>query len=160
MIKKIRRTLVASVIVCLSGCATSSSSQLVGVWREDSLNFKAVILRNSDAEYIRKRIQDTDETRPPSYIVDRGNWWIIDEDHYFLEATEKSIDHGEFRRGRSGEVVRFDVESVTPVRFVYRSPDGAVVTERKIAAASEVEFDNATVSMPGRASEHSGTEEQ
>lgn len=158
MINHLRNGLLIFVGIGLFGCASSAPKasgpqlQLVGLWREDSDDYNAVILRKAGGEYLGKRMQKLDVAKPASFISERGKWWVNSE-YYFVEVAERSTNRGAIDHRENRKPIKFEVQNISPVRFVYLSPDGAVVTERKIGEASDSAFDEATVSLPGTTAE-------
>lgn len=137
-------------IMCHCGCASNSNLELVGLWREKSDGYNAVVLRKADGNYLGKRIQDLDVAKPALFIMERGRWWVKGE-NYFVEIVEKTTNSDSVEHRDGGKPIKYGIQSINPVRFVYLSPDGAVVTERRIGEASDPAFNAATVSQPDTA---------
>jgi len=154
MINHLRNGLVIFVGIGLFGCASIAPKvsgpqlQLVGLWREDSDDYNAVVLRKADGEYLGKRMQNLQVAKPASFISERGKWWLNSQ-YYFVKVVESSTNRGAIDHRENRKSIKFEVQNISPIRFIYLSPDGAVVTERKIGETSDSAFNEATVSLPG-----------
>lgn len=135
----------------LFGCASSPRTspalppQLVGLWRENSDYYSSVVLRQADGTYIGKREQVLELSKPAVFISERGKWQVSG-DFYVTERIETSTSVNANDQRQDKKPIKFEIQSITPERFCYLSPDGALVTERKIGPASLSAFDKATIS--------------
>lgn len=130
------------VAVTLSSCIstfhhTGATANAVGLWKEHSSVRYAITLRRADGTYRRKEIQDCDYAKPPIKYESAGRWSISGRKYTDrLEQVSTPVWKKDVGKQWTLEVV-----SMTHDLFRHLSSDGAIVEERRIGEASEVQFE-------------------
>jgi len=104
-----------------------------------------VILRRPDGTFSEKRVQIYDSSKPAASVNSVGKW-RLKGNSYILEYIKSS--HAVWRKA-AGKPIKFEVQNISPVEFIYMTPDGGINTEKRIGDISEDAFNRVKVSLPG-----------